>query len=88
MQRRVQSGRQNFKEMLFAQRAGQFGGGIGGGTCDGSAARCGGLVSSSAIIRRMEARISSIEGSWAFAACAITTSPRQPRADRDGFGAV
>src|SRR4051794_7361734 len=33
-----------------------------------------GLASSSAMIRRIDARISSIEGSWAFAGCVISDS--------------
>jgi hypothetical protein len=69
--------------MAAAGAAGGGGGGGGGGAAlagagagAGSAglagAFAGGLVaSSSAMIRRMEARISSIEGSWAFAACVI-----------------
>jgi hypothetical protein len=34
----------------------------------------GGLASSSAMMRRIDARISSIEGSWAFAGCVISHS--------------
>ena len=34
----------------------------------------GGLASSSAMIRRIDARISSIEGSWTFAGCVISDS--------------
>ena len=34
----------------------------------------GGLASSSAMIRRIDARISSIEGSWTFAGCVISNS--------------
>ena len=34
----------------------------------------GGLASSSAMMRRIDARISSIEGSWAFAGCVISDS--------------
>jgi hypothetical protein len=33
-----------------------------------------GLASSSAMIRRIDARISSIEGSWTFAGCVISNS--------------
>jgi hypothetical protein len=33
-----------------------------------------GLASSSAMIRRIDARISSIEGSWTFAGCVISDS--------------
>ena len=41
---------------------------LAGGAVSGALA---GLASSSAMIRRMEARISSIDGSWAFAVCVI-----------------
>lgn len=34
----------------------------------------GGLASSSAMMRRIDAKISSIEGSWAFAGCVISDS--------------
>jgi hypothetical protein len=34
----------------------------------------GGFASSSAMIRRIDARISSIEGSWTFAGCVISDS--------------
>ncbi|WP_257165242.1 hypothetical protein [Bradyrhizobium sp. SRS-191] len=34
----------------------------------------GGLASSSAMIRRIDARISSMEGSWTFAGCVISDS--------------
>src|SRR5262249_19599082 len=44
-------------------------GGLGGAAASGGLA--GLLTSSSAMIRRMEARISSIDGSCAFAACVI-----------------
>jgi hypothetical protein len=51
--------------LLGAAAAAGFGG------VAGSGALAGLLASSSAMIRRMEARISSIEGSCAFAACVI-----------------
>src|SRR6202044_2051737 len=52
------------------------GGGDSGCAFGGSEARGGGglLASSSAIMRRMEARISSIDGSCDFAGCVIRTS--------------
>jgi hypothetical protein len=34
----------------------------------------GGFASSSAMMRRIDARISSIEGSWTFAGCVISDS--------------
>src|SRR4051794_34448512 len=37
-----------------------------------------GLASSSAIMRRIDARISSIEGSWTFAGCVISDSTSKP----------
>jgi hypothetical protein len=57
-----------------------FGGGGGGGALatGGGSGLGSGLaagLSSSAMIRRMEARISSIEGSCAFAACVIRRFP-------------
>ena len=51
---------------------GAVGGGFGGG---GSGGLAGLPASSSAMIRRMEARISSIEGSWAFADWVIAEFP-------------
>ena len=69
---------------------GECSGGDGGAGCGsafgGSGARCADLVaSSSAIMRRMEARISSIDGSCVFAGCVMPASPsaltlRQPPA--------
>jgi hypothetical protein len=38
----------------------------------------GGLASSSAMMRRIDARISSIEGSWTFAGCVISDSTSKP----------
>src|SRR5262249_31976268 len=53
-----------------------------------SAAFAGVLASSSAMMRRMEAKISSMEASCAFAACVITRKPRHaPRAPR-GIGCL
>ena len=55
-----------------------FRGGIAAGRDTGAAAcgfGAGFAVSSSAIMRRMEARISSIDGSCAFAGWLITTVP-------------
>jgi hypothetical protein len=37
-----------------------------------------GLASSSAMMRRIDARISSIEGSWTFAGCVISDSTSKP----------
>src|SRR4029077_15125440 len=49
-------------------------GGFGGAAVSGALA--GLLASSSAMMRRMEARISSIDGSCAFAVCVIPQRPR------------
>jgi hypothetical protein len=49
-----------------------FSGFAGSGAAGFSAT--GGLASSSAMMRRIEARISSIEGSWTFAGCVISDS--------------
>ncbi len=46
--------------------------GAGGGPAGFSAAA--GFASSSAMMRRIDARISSIEGSWTFAGCVISDS--------------
>src|SRR6266516_3640006 len=53
----------------------------------GAARVCGFVASSSAMIRRMEARISSIDGSWAFAGCVMRASspPRELRGRRFGW---
>ena len=40
--------------------------------------RAAGLASSSAMMRRIDARISSIEGSWTFAGCVISNSTSKP----------
>src|SRR5712672_4823684 len=44
------------------------------GDAAGLAAAPAGLASSSAMMRRIDARISSIEGSWTFAGCVISDS--------------
>jgi hypothetical protein len=44
------------------------------GGLGGFSAAAGGLASSSAMMRRIDARISSIEGSWTFAGCVIADS--------------
>jgi hypothetical protein len=62
--------------------AGAFGAGAGAAAFSGLAGGAGldgfsavaGLASSSAMIRRIDARISSIEGSWTFAGCVISES--------------
>jgi hypothetical protein len=57
----------------LAAGAGCFSGfGAAGGLAGFSAA--GGLASSSAMIRRIDAKISSMEGSWTFAGCVISDS--------------
>ena len=56
--------------------------GAGAGWLPALAAAAPLLPSSSAIIRRMEARISSIDGSCAFAACVIVASPTRLAAER------
>src|SRR6516165_7717454 len=48
-------------------------GGGAGGPPEGLSA-AGGFASSSAMMRRIDARISSIEGSWTFAGCVISDS--------------
>src|SRR5579883_1323526 len=53
------------------------GGGAGGAA--GFSAAAGGFASSSAMMRRIEARISSIEGSWTFAGCVISDSRSSTR---------
>jgi hypothetical protein len=50
------------------------GGAAGFSATKGLASATGGLASSSAMIRRIDARISSIEGSWTFAGCVISDS--------------
>jgi hypothetical protein len=49
--------------------------GAGGGAAFSAAA---GFASSSAMMRRIDARISSIEGSWTFAGCVISDSTSKP----------
>jgi hypothetical protein len=51
-----------------------FGGAGAGAAAGGFSAAGGGLASSSAMMRRIDARISSIEGSWTFAGCVISDS--------------
>jgi hypothetical protein len=51
----------------------------GGGGLAGFSAATGGFASSSAMMRRIEARISSIEGSWTFAGCVISDSRSSTR---------
>jgi hypothetical protein len=48
--------------------------GFEGGGAGAAAALSAGLASSSAMMRRIDARISSIEGSWTFAGCVISDS--------------
>jgi hypothetical protein len=48
--------------------------GFVGGAAAAGALSPAGLASSSAMIRRIDARISSIEGSWTFAGCVISDS--------------
>jgi hypothetical protein len=50
------------------------GGGGGDGDGFGAFSATGGFASSSAMMRRIDARISSIEGSWTFAGCVISDS--------------
>jgi hypothetical protein len=50
------------------------GGAAGLSAATGLASATGGLASSSAMIRRIDAKISSIEGSWTFAGCVISDS--------------
>jgi hypothetical protein len=57
--------------------AGGGGAGFSGGGADGFSAAAG-LASSSAMMRRIDARISSIEGSWTFAGCVISDSTSKP----------
>jgi len=51
-----------------------FAGAGGGAAAAGLSAPGGGLASSSAMMRRIDARISSMEGSWTFAGCVISDS--------------
>jgi hypothetical protein len=58
---------------------GAFGAGAGAAGFAGAAGAAGfsaaaGFASSSAMMRRIDARISSIEGSWTFAGCVISDS--------------
>ena len=48
--------------------------GFAGGAAAAGALSPAGFASSSAMIRRIDARISSIEGSWTFAGCVISDS--------------
>ena len=48
--------------------------GAAGFSAAAGASAAAGLASSSAMIRRIDARISSIEGSWTFAGCVISNS--------------
>ena len=48
--------------------------GVGAGAAAAGFSAAGGLASSSAMIRRIDARISSMEGSWTFAGCVISDS--------------
>jgi hypothetical protein len=57
----------------FSGFAAAGGGGGGEGGVDAFSAT-GGFASSSAMMRRIDARISSIEGSWTFAGCVISDS--------------
>jgi hypothetical protein len=52
--------------------------GFGGGAAAGSGLAAAGLASSSAMMRRIDAKISSIEGSWTFAGCVISDSTSKP----------
>src|SRR6185437_11343688 len=57
--------------------SGFAGAGVGAAAAAGAAgllSPAGGFASSSAMIRRIDARISSIEGSWTFAGCVISDS--------------
>ena len=55
--------------------AGFEGGGAAGAAAGAAAAGLSaGLASSSAMMRRIDAKISSIEGSWTFAGCVISDS--------------
>jgi hypothetical protein len=49
-------------------------GGFAGAAAEPGFSAAGGLASSSAMMRRIDARISSIEGSWTFAGCVISDS--------------
>jgi hypothetical protein len=72
----------------FGAGAAAFGGGAiadggmsfitGFGAAAASTFAAAGFASSSAMMRRIDARISSIEGSWAFAACVISDSTSKP----------
>jgi hypothetical protein len=48
--------------------------GLAGAAGGAAFSAAGGLASSSAMMRRIDARISSIEGSWTFAGCVISDS--------------
>jgi hypothetical protein len=52
--------------------------GLGGGAAAASGLAAAGFASSSAMMRRIDARISSIEGSWTFAGCVISDSTSKP----------
>jgi hypothetical protein len=60
--------------------AGAFAAGAAGlAAAAAGASAAAGLASSSAMIRRIDARISSIEGSWTFAGCVISDSASSQR---------
>jgi hypothetical protein len=52
--------------------------GFGGGAAAASGLAAAGFASSSAMMRRIDAKISSIEGSWTFAGCVISDSTSKP----------
>jgi hypothetical protein len=58
---------------LAAGAAAFTGSGLGAAAA-GAGAATAGFASSSAMMRRIDARISSIEGSWTFAGCVISHS--------------
>jgi hypothetical protein len=75
--------------------SGFAGAGVGAAAAAGAAdllSPAGGFASSSAMIRRIDARISSIEGSWTFAGCVISDSKSSTPSyalfytKHDGFG--
>jgi hypothetical protein len=59
---------------LAARAAGTGFSGLAGAAALGGFSAAGGLASSSAMMRRIDAKISSIEGSWTFAGCVISDS--------------
>jgi hypothetical protein len=70
----IAEGGMSFIAGLAGGGAGGFSG-AGGGAAFSAAA---GFASSSAMMRRIDARISSIEGSWTFAGCVISDSTSKP----------